>query len=180
MTTAQNRSPLRSTATMSVGVAPAGTEPIVFAADTEPFDIENPSIVDDLRPQNVFSWSEQHARQFPKKARRHAVGTAPCPESAMPAGSCSPQSSASASPTSDRPRGPWIAHVVSAVRTCRLSLVDVLPGSDVAQQTSPRCASTPSLDVDVSGSHMDPLARSPSGRSGSRSPHRPLRGCRAF
>ena len=48
MTTAQNRSPLRSTATMSVGVEQAGTEPMVFAADTELFEIENPSIVDDL------------------------------------------------------------------------------------------------------------------------------------
>jgi hypothetical protein len=39
---------LRSTATRNVGVEQAGTEPMAFAADTELFDIENPSIVDDL------------------------------------------------------------------------------------------------------------------------------------
>ena len=77
MTTAQNRSPLRSTATMSVGVEPAGTEPMVFAEDTELFDIENPasSTTSDRR-----MCSPGQSNMHGSSARRHtgdAVGTAP-------------------------------------------------------------------------------------------------------
>ena len=106
MTTAQNRSPLRSTATMSVGGEQAGTEPIVFAADTEPFDIENPSIVDDLRPQNVFPWSEQHARQFRKKAHRTRRGYSTLTRIGDASRIVQSAVFGFGIPASDRPRGP--------------------------------------------------------------------------
>ena len=55
---------------MNIEVEETGAMPLVFTPDVAPFDVEGPSIVDDFGQENVFFWSEEHARQYRKSTHR--------------------------------------------------------------------------------------------------------------
>ena len=67
---------------------------------------DSPSIVDDLRPQNVFPWSEQHARQFRKKAHRTRRGYSTLTRIGDASRIVQSAVFGFGIPASDRPRGP--------------------------------------------------------------------------